>query len=383
MSEPTQSLYETLTELGLTPNSPELLSLATTIVRYVIGVDDAYACQRRFKEAFDFHAVGSSPQRFRLHLSDTSYLHLNIKFFCLNVIKRGMTRNNLIKFKDDFGILRNDVVLLKKVFQQRGLRTELRNSDRLSKIEKDQIDKRAFKGVFRTFDNIYPSLMKHIKNRTYTKLRFVSVSSNMEFYDLHMELMCKALQTYIKMVPTDKTELHIANYLRSSVSNHTTNMIKSYTTQKRQRMVQGASDGFGGHHYEIPVMSENQLFKTFGLDNASYETMRSSDSVSEETTRQESDMTFQMLLQRFGKTQKRKVFIMLIALQEHSEFTEHLREKDKIAPDQDNVDFGEIAGEDGYLKEVCDFLSLAENRARNFMKYIARVAYPEKFSESK
>jgi len=380
MTAPT--LFETTKSLVPT-DSPAFIGITTAIVRHVLGADNAYACQRSFKEHFDFAHSDTSAQKFRLLLSDSSYIHLNIKYFCLNLVAHGMNSDKLKLFQEQFGIDRNDVVLVKKVLEQRGLRKNLKASTEIAKITKEQITKKEFDKVFEVFNTIYPAVHKHIKNKTYTKLRFISTSSNMEFYDLHMELTCKVLQAYIKKVPTDMTPLHIANYLRSAVNNHTVNIIKSHTTQKRRRMVQGASDGFGGFTYEIPVVSENQLFSSFGLENLSYEGMSSTDSRTEEDRVKESDISFDMILRRFGKTKKRRAFIALISMQENAEFTKFLNEQERIEGAQDNVDYSELAGQRAYFDAVCEHLSLRKSQARKFMLHIARVAYPEKLAEGK
>lgn len=375
-----KTLFESLVHIGIPADSPDFVGAASAVVRHITGVDGAYACQRAFKDLEQFSKIDTSAQKFRLMLSDISYIHLNLKFFCFNLIKSGMTVRNLHRFKEEFGIDRNDVVLIRKVFKQRGFRKSIKSADYVKSLRKEQINKAAFDSIFEPFNEIYPVLMRHIKSRTYTKLRFISVSSNMEFYDFHMELTCKALQAYIKMVPTDKEQAHILNYLRNTVNNHTTNMIKAHTSQKRQRMVKGASDGFGGFNYEIPVVSENQLFRAFGVDNVSYEAMQGIDHQTEDEKVREGQLSFDMLLRKFGKTPKRRAFIKLISLHEHKGFTGYLRRSELIAEDQDNIDYSEIAGERAYFESVCNFLRVRRSKAQRFMHHIAKVAYPEYFA---
>lgn len=371
------TLYQSIKDLGVCPKAPEFIKAATAVIKHVVGAENAYDCQKQLKEAVDFSQTKTSAQKFRLMLADISYVHLNVKFFCLNLLKRGMSRKNLWLFKEDFGIDRNDVVLIRKALGQRGLRSQLKSSGPVKAIRKDQITKAAFDDVYKPFNAIYPDLLKHIKSRTYTKLRFISVSSNMEFYDFHMELMCKVLQAYIRMVPTDKEPLHIANYLRRTISNHTSNLIKAYTTQKRQRMVKGKADGFGSNHFEIPVVSENQLFRAFGLENLSYESMQSSDHQYDEEKAKEAQLNFDMVLKRFGKTPKRRVFIRLIAQSESPKFTDFLLRSGLISDGQDNVDYSEIAGREAYFEAVCDYCRVSTRKARRFLLRIAEVAYPE------
>lgn len=383
MSSGKTTLYETIRDAGVDLQSPDFVAIAGATIQHLLGTFNAYEYQAELKQfsAFDKKTKEDlSAQKFRLRMFDASYMHLDLKFFCLNLVKRGISKNNLAKFKDDFNIDRNDVVLVRKAFEKYGFRASLKKSKLVKAARLDQIDKAAFDRAFDPFVEAYPMLMRHIKSRTYTKLRFVSISSNMEFADFHMELTCKALQAYVRMLPTDKEPAHILNYLRSAVSNHTTNLIKSHTTQKRQRMVQGAADGFGGHSYEIPVVSENQLFRTFGVDNVSYENMQGIDYQADDEKVREGRLSFEMILRKFGKTEKRRKFIQLISLQENPEFSDFLRSREKIRTDQDNIDFSEMVGEKAYFAAVCSFLNVKIKSARRFTQHIARVAYPEHFA---
>jgi len=376
------SLFEILIDLGVDKDSPEFLCTATSIIRHLVGVDGAYDCQKSLKEAFDFTKSPFSPQKFRLYISDMSYLQLNLKFFCLHLLKHGINETRLKKGVEDFNLRRNDVVLINKVLKQRGFRAEMQKSERLRSIERNQVSIKAFQEVFNLFNKIYPAIMQHIKRRVYTKLRFISVSSNMEFYDLQMELMCKALQTYVKMIPTDKSELYITNYIRTSVSNHTTNMIKSYTSQKRKRMVQGAADGFGGYKYEIPVMSENQLFKTFGIEHPTYDSMLGANQIQDSTKSAEDSLNLQSVIKKFGITRKRRAFIRLMAGQESKCFSKYLADTKRINHDQDNVDYSDEVDSETYLEAVCRHLNIRSWKAKRFLQHLANKAYPDFSAES-
>lgn len=352
-----------------------IVAIGECVISYVIGVDDAYACQRKLKEHLNEQRI--SAQRFRLMLADFAYIHINVKFFVLNVLRAKIGRDRAIeKFGDMFSIDEKDRALFSRILKIRGFIKH--SKEHVSKINLDHINFDAYKNVFVTFNAIYPDLMRHIKHKTYTKLRFVSSSANIEFYDFHIDLMCKALQTYMRMIPTQKSELHIANYIRNTLNNHTINIIKSSTTKKRARLVKAESDGFGGNRFEIVTASENQLFRAFGLEESvSYDSLRNSDDNLDEEQRRVSDLNFDRVLSKFGTTSKKRLLIELLSCQENEKFTAHLKENCKISETEDNVDFHTHAGERKYFSEVCQFLKIGKRKARRFVKYLGAIAYPE------
>ena len=375
------TLFGAVHTLGLDPESPEFLKISSAIMLNVLGVSDAYACQKALNNNVDFSKLEMSGQKFRLMLSDIAYIHLNLKFFMLNIIKHTNTGRHLAEFGNQFDVHRNDIVLIKRILSARGLLSDIRKHKRVQEVTKDMITVEAFDRIFDMFTQIHPVISKHIRNKTYQKLRFISISSNVEFYDLNMELMCKAVQAYVKLVPTAKTESHIKAYICRALNNHTVNMINSYTSQKRKRMEKGAKDGYGGYSYEITMLSENQLLRAFGVEGLSYENMQSSENNQEEERLRDSDISYELILKRFGTSPKRKTFIELISILENDGFTEYLQDRDLIAQTEDNVDYKEKISCDLYIKSVCDYLNVSTESAKNFMSKIAKTAYPDKESE--
>lgn len=355
-----------------------LVAIAECVVSYVIGLDDAYECQRKLKDYIDEQKM--SAQRFRLMLADSSYVHLNLKFFVMNVLKTSSSEDNLIMYGEMFGIEEEDIMLMQDVFDIKGYKTKARKY--IADIKRSSISAEAFKDAYRVFNAICPDLMRHIKTKTYTKLRFISSSANIEFYDFHTDLICKAIQTYLKMVPTNKSELHITNYIRNTLNNHTVNIIKSSTTKKRARLVKGESDGFGGNRFEIVAASENQLFHAFGLEETvSYDSLRNSDDNRSEEQRRDSNLNYERIIKRLGKTKKKRELLRLIACEENTKFTRFLKRAKRIAWDQDNVDYHDQAGYEKYFSEVCKFLKVCERKAQRFADRIGAIAFPDHAKE--
>lgn len=368
---------ELLTENNKTLDAQTIIEFSKPVLLHVIGAYSAYECQRNLKDFITSDANGSA-QKFRLRLSGMSYIHLNLKYFMLNVMKRSnYTGDDIRQWMRDFSVSEQDAKLVVRVVKCRGIKGCAKKV--LSEVKTSEIDAAAFRNVYATFKEIYPDISRHIKSRTYKKLRFLSVSCNIEFHDFNMELMCKALQTYIRMVPTRKSPLHVANYIRNSINNHVTNMIKSGTAQKRARMVKGGADGFGGDRFDILTVSENQLQHALGVeDTVSYENLQDINVNAEEEYKNLSELNFERLLRRFGTTTKKRVLLELVACCEHKAFTKWLQKHNRIKEHEDNVDFNDRIGFKLYLRNVCEFLNVCESRVLAFIKNIGNQAYPDK-----
>lgn len=371
------SLLDAIESLNIHPDSEKALLVGAAILYNVLGVSDAYACQRILNANVDFRALESSGQKFRLMLGDIAYLQLNLKFFALNVLLHTNLPGDLRRYAKQFSIPRNDVVLIKRLLGRSGELAALRKHPRIQEISKEMVSEAAFKAAFGLFEKIYPIILRHIRNKTYQKLRFISTSSNMEFYDLNMELVCKALQSYVKIIPTSKTEGHVIAYICRALNNHVVNMIGAYTSQKRSRMERGSSDGYGGYSFEVTTMSENQLMHAFGVDVTNYDSLRSSSMNAEDERVRDSNITYQMILNRFGTSPKRTLFIKLISIQEHTGFTQFLQSRKLIQPHEDNADYNAKTNTDTYIKVVCEFVGVSVTAAQHFMNRIASTAYPD------
>ena len=75
------SLYNTIRMLG---DSVDILPVAEAVILHVVGVDDAYACQRKLKDLIEKKGSEYSAQKFRLVIASTAYININFKFY-LNI----------------------------------------------------------------------------------------------------------------------------------------------------------------------------------------------------------------------------------------------------------------------------------------------------------
>lgn len=370
-----------VSELQLELRGTQIVEIAADIVKYIIGVygsKGAYNLQHSLKNKVDFSKLEDSAKTFRLKLMETSYLSLRLKYFSINMALWPLTPENIRKFRTEFDIDRNDVVLLKKVFDLKNFRKEVRSSDRLKSLNKRHVTYEAYRNVYHLFDEIYPNVMRHIRGMTNKKLKFLTYSNNIQNSDFHCDCICKAITTFNKLMPTSQTPLYVQNYVKRAVTNHVQNIIKSFNTQKRERMIKGKPDGFGGYDYPIMVLSENQFAKNFEINYDSLE-MEQSRSNSEEL--EDSTLNYWSLLKHYGNTKKRKEFILLMSGFRNEKFTRWLH-NNKVCKNRDNEELFLRLDRKRYCKYVCEYMRIEYTTGIKFLDYIGKTAFPDEKKEN-
>ena len=366
-------------DLNLKLNDPVLVDVASDVVLYLTGVNGAYELQHSLKAKVDFSQLEDSAKTFRLKLLETSYLSLKLKYFSFTLALYPFNQANISKFASDFEMDRNDVVLLKRVFSITGFRTRVRKSERILNLNKNNVSYEAYCSMYKLFDEIYPNVLWHIKGITNKKLRFITFSNNLVDSDFHSDLVCKAITTFNKLMPTIRDPLYVQNYVKRAITNHTNNIIKSYTTQKRGRLVKGKKDGYGGNSYDLVVTSENQMSVNKDSDgNISYDSLQNSETKRDSIEYQEHKLNFRSILKYHGTTKRRRDFILIISGIEHNGFTDYLHKHCALPEDKDNNDhYNKVAGRI-YFKQTCAYLNLCTKRASRFLNYIGETSFPEK-----
>jgi hypothetical protein len=216
---------------------------------------------------------------------------------------------------------------------------------------------------------MYTDLMKHIRQKTFRKLRFLVKAENTEFSDFYGELLYKAIKTYYLMVPTTKTPAHVLNYLRTTCTNHALNIIGAKTSNKRRRMSNAGSDGFGGNNFSLTCVSENQLASADGEEAMSYEgTLNSSNQA--DSSKFISDLNFERVIVQQGKSPLRRRAIQIISGQEDSRFTRYLRAREFIRPEEDCTDYVTRTKHENVVTYLADHLGVPKKRLDKFLKKV-------------
>lgn len=350
--------------LAIPIDSDQAVNVVRTTVEYLCGISNAYDFQREIKKFVDFSELEVSAKDFRLLITDHSYLTLNIKFFAFNLIVNPINSDMLTHYAEAFCIVRNDVVLLRRSVSGK-FRTNARKSRRILDLNKEDINVESVIRARTTFNMFYPELMVHIKRKTYKKMRFLVRSENVEFSDFNGELLYKAVKAFYLMVPTDKCDAHILNYLRTVCTNHALNIIESKTTDKRRRMLNEGSDGFGGFTFSLSCMSENQM-PTSEENVADYENILSSANIGDPRRLLE-DVNYESMIRTYGKTEKRKRIISILYGYEDPIFTRFLRNRNIIREDEDNTDFVRRNSLTTITNKLADHLHVCSVRLESFI----------------
>lgn len=365
-------LYAELTDtLLLDPESKEFEQSVQLLVSYFTGVCPALKFQTTIQGFVNFKPLPFSAKDFRLKLADNSYYSLHVKFYMLNLLLHPCTKENAVKFARQFKVPRDDAFHIFEAITPK-FRTEIRKSDRIKSLTKNDVSLEAVALMKEKLSSFYKELMPHIKGRVHKKIRFIVKSENSEFADFYGELICKAVKVYYFRAPWKVTDAHLLNYLRSTVSNTVNNIIETYTTEKRGRLVNSGDDGFGGTTFTMTCVSENQLL-TNDEGSVSYEDlaggMEGSDSLLD-------TINFESLLRTYGTTNKRKRAIRIVGGMYDRRFTRYLRVNNYIRKDEDNCDFIHRNGFNTTCNRLSTHLRLdAGKLERFFVKVGKEISY--------
>ncbi len=355
--------------LKLVLDCPRAIRVAQETVRYLSGVCDAYAYQHFLKDNVRFRDLDISAKDFRLALIEKSYFTLNVKFMALNLCKSAVTVDTIHHFANAFEIVRNDAVLLRRVFEDQKFRRSMRKSARVKSLKQDDIEEGSVERAQRDFNDMYPELMRHVRQKTFRKLKFLVNAENAEFSDFNGELLYKAIKAYYMMVPSDKSQAHVLNYLRSTCTNHALNIISAKTSDKRRRMNNAGSDGFGGQSFSLTCVSENQLAVIDGEELFSYEgTLNAANQ--NDSSKMLSDLNFERVVSSLGKSRVRRRAILIVSGQDDSRFTRYLRARGFIKMDEDCADFVSRTKHENVVPHLADHLGVCKERLTKFLRKV-------------
>lgn len=340
--------------------------VAQESIRYLCNVSDAYEYQHFLKENVRFCDLDISAKDFRLLLIEKSYFTLNIKFLALNLCKVAVTLPNIQHYANAFDIARNDAVMLRRAFEDTKFRRGMRKSERVTNITMAEIEEGSVEKTQREFNDMYHELMKHIRQKTFRKLRFLVNAENSEFADFNGELLYKAIKAYYLMVPTNKTQAHVLNYLRTTCTNHALNIIGAKTSDKRRRLNNTGGDGFGGQSFSLTCISENQLAAIDGDDLFSYEGTLN-DVNQNDGNRLISELHFERVVELYGKSKIRRRALLIISGHDDSRFTRYLQAREFIKPEEDCADFVQRNKHENVVAHLADHFGVCKLRLTKFL----------------
>lgn len=210
--------------------------------------------------------------------------------------------------------------------------------------------------------NIYSKVYSYIKFITYSKLRFIAKSSNVEFCDLHNDLLYKVTQSYYSVVPTLMVEAHVVNYLKRAAHNHAMNMIKAETTQKRGRLVNSGRDRENNRLFTLQVVSENQRMPNADGETSSYEEVDIG-----VTEKFDLQISVNQILTSLDRRSKKYRLLTILMGTEDAGFTEWLRARNHCSPLHDCCDVQDRLPARAFNALLSDFLNVSEDRVNVFL----------------
>lgn len=356
-------------ELKLDLHSAEAVLVAQETISYLCGVTNAYHFQDVLKKAVNFSDLPISAKDFRLALVKFSYFTLNLKFFSLNLIKFKVSKESIHANLEAFDVVRNDAVMVRKALKTHSFRRNMRKTDRIQEIEPADITEDAVDAAQEAFHEMYPELMKHVRAKTYKKLRFLVTSENTEFSDFNGDLLYKAVKAYYMMIPTKKPRAHVLNYLRSTCTNHALNIISAQTSDKRRRLTNVGADGFGGNTFSLTCVSENQLITSENGESLSYESTLN-DVNANDSRSLLAELNYERVVNRHGTSPRRRRIISIVSGQDDLRFTRYLEARDYIRPGEDCTDFVARNKHENVMALLSDHLGVQQRALTSFLRRV-------------
>ena len=346
---------------------------------YLVGNIGAFDYQKNLKQYVKFSELPLSAKEFRLAVLELGKYTLNLKLYLLNVVKTNGFPKEFSSRKD---FLRK-TCLAAGVKLRDGARCYKAIHPHIHKLRKCKRIKATPKKIVNPYHRehwhlkfngvVYKPVMKTIKQITYTKLRFISSSTNAELADLHSELAIKALQTYYRLVPTTADDAYIINYIRRAVSNHAKNIIKTYTSQKRGRMVRSGKDGFGGSNFDLIIVSENQIRAKAGEDgaNITYDQLGDAFNAYDGMRSIESMLSIKALKRRYRGVPRKYEVLKILLGEEHAGFTAFLKAKGVMRVGT-NSDFQDRCDTERYLQLIAEFTRISVRSLTKFKNAVGK-----------
>jgi len=362
---PETSLVFLITSMfGIEVDSEDFSILFDQTVSYLTDGITAFEYQHTIKPFCS--GTEHSAKVFRLQLHATRYLSLNLKLYAYTLgVNRSVDTDGAKTAAKALGIPNCDAARIFKCWNA-NQKFRARIKRHVSSLSKTGIPASTLlteQYIDNWFSNcIYAKVYSYIKFITYSKLRFIAKSSNVEFCDLHNDLLYKITQSYYSITPTTMVEAHVVNYLKRVAHNHAMNIIKAETTQKRGRLVNSGRDRENNRLFTLQVVSENQRIPTSDGELPSYEEVDTC--VTEQFDLQ---ISVSQILTSLDRRSKKYRLLTILMGTEDQGFTEWLRSRNQCNQSQDNCDVQDRLTPRAFKALLSDFLNVSEDRVNVFL----------------
>lgn len=210
----------------------------------------------------DFKPLDITPSKFRLTISKSGYILLNLRFYSVYLaLKRGtLSDEDFDYYMMQYEIDDHDAGILTYVMEERVNKSVLRRTLRKGiKVDRSEFAPERVDEIIEDFTVMLPEIKAHI-NRTINKfLRFVKKSFNITHDEFMSELLFSGIKAHYYSHPNNNDVERQLGKIRASIHNYAVNEIGKYTTTKRERLVNEGNDADGNAVFSLKVMSENQM----------------------------------------------------------------------------------------------------------------------------
>lgn len=294
---------------------------------------------KKLSSVVDFSELEISASQLRILLSETGYVMLNLRYYSAYLAGyRGLTSLVAEELYSRYDLCRCDARLAYKAILAQ--RTTLKKYLTSKRQNYKDYSCEEFNKVRTGFSVYAEELNPYIRRITEKKLRFVYKFNNLDRRDFHSELTISAIRAYYKAQPTNKSYMHMLNYLKASVKNKTVNIIQSYTTEKRQTLVRHGEGDSAVYVLNIEAESQSLALANNATDGdygTNFDNNVLEDAHVKPVT--EFELSVQKLLTRYKKTKKGFILKVFLGM-EVERFTEWLKSKRTIrSVDRTGQDF--------------------------------------------
>lgn len=363
-------------DMDMEDNSEHLEEIFGLCIRYICKCDTYTVFTKNVKKVIDFNDYDFTETYFRKKVRENGYLLTGIKFFALAYAKGKNCPTRAEKLYPQYDIYRCDAKAIKNIYERKGFKTGLLR-DTTFDTSKESISPEALEEAVDTFLQMLPMVNKFAKAMT-NKLRFIIKAENLQKDEFESEFMAQALRSYYYIIPTKKEGLELDNSLRASLTNHKTNIISSYTTQGRQRMVNAGKDHKGNDTFIMTLVSQSQM-NGFSEEGEEIEF----DGMLNESSQQKAENDFFIMAvdrlilknlksRRLPKRQQAELLAIFTG-KPNENFERYLRDRNVLRSDTKTFsDFIDEKPREVYISEISNYMNISSSRVRKHLRAIGK-----------
>ena len=353
-------------------------------VRYCVNSIDYADFHKKLGAVVDFKELSTTASKFRLVLRESGYTMSCLKFFMLQLCKmsKSLDEDATKALAKKYGVYEEDAEAIYWILGKRGVKSSISKAPKVKAIRSDLVTPDAYVDMCDTFSTMVAELNQHAK-RLIRKLSFVVKSENFDRDEFLTDLVAHALKTHYYYSPNEVSYDHHLNRLRAAMSNHRVNMIKHYTAESRQRLVNVGTDNAEGAVFVQRTSSESQLRLNTGEeeDSRTYDELGSIEQSLEVVAKREFNMSVDQLIQRVltckvstRKARQRKSRLLKIVVgRQVNGFDTWLRKKQLIKADlKTGIDFMEERNRDEFMPILAEYLQVPVETMLKFLKKSAK-----------